>query len=232
MRVFKLILISSLFIFVCIPLRAMTVSIAETFTCSSQEECKRKCKERGGRWKKDKTGTTHGTCTKPSAISGFLDLRTIEQGEVISALKSGELLQENESGTQILGYVRTIDEIVEISADCKSWTEVPLYDLVSMQETLIGRGNCLGVEMPFVKVKLRSDAGYAGGAAISYKLRKIGRQGISLPTFGGGGLFLSDKVIEQCTDMYLECQIDECAGRGQWCADMCDFEFDFCISDR
>jgi hypothetical protein len=38
-----------------------------SFTCETQEECKRKCEQLGGRWKPDKTGTTHGSCTLTSA---------------------------------------------------------------------------------------------------------------------------------------------------------------------
>ena len=48
---------------------ALQISVSDTYTCSTNSECKRKCEERGGRWKRDKTGTTHGTCTLPSSIS-------------------------------------------------------------------------------------------------------------------------------------------------------------------
>lgn len=37
-----------------------------SFTCESQEECKRKCEDVGGRWRRDETGATHGTCTMTS----------------------------------------------------------------------------------------------------------------------------------------------------------------------
>ncbi|NNE13858.1 MAG: hypothetical protein HKN51_02700 [Saprospiraceae bacterium] len=44
----------------------INVQTTETFTCSSEPECKRKCEALGKKyiWKKDKTGTTFGTCTK------------------------------------------------------------------------------------------------------------------------------------------------------------------------
>ena len=44
----------------------ISVDTGVSFTCESQEECKRKCEELGGRWKRDETGTTHGTCTLTS----------------------------------------------------------------------------------------------------------------------------------------------------------------------
>jgi len=48
---------------------ALQVGLNDTFTCSSNAECKRKCEARGGRWKRDRTNTTHGTCTLPASIS-------------------------------------------------------------------------------------------------------------------------------------------------------------------
>jgi hypothetical protein len=44
----------------------IAVDTGISFTCESQEECKRKCEELGGRWKRDETGTTQGTCTLTS----------------------------------------------------------------------------------------------------------------------------------------------------------------------
>lgn len=48
---------------------ALQISVSDSYTCSSNSECKKKCEDRGGRWKKDKTGTTYGTCTISASIS-------------------------------------------------------------------------------------------------------------------------------------------------------------------
>lgn len=46
---------------------SMGVEMATTYTCSSNAECKRKCEGLGGRWKRDTTDTTFGTCTIPAS---------------------------------------------------------------------------------------------------------------------------------------------------------------------
>jgi hypothetical protein len=54
----------------------IAVDTGISFTCTSPEECKRKCEEHGGRWKKDPTGTTHGTCTLAPTRGGLGGLLT------------------------------------------------------------------------------------------------------------------------------------------------------------
>lgn len=52
------------------------IQVQTTFSCSNQDECKRKCEAIGGRWKKDQTGTTHGTCSLPknvNEVSGVIE---------------------------------------------------------------------------------------------------------------------------------------------------------------
>jgi len=53
----------------------MGVEFGTTFTCSSNSECKRKCEGLGGRWKRDTSGATFGTCTIPrSSLSELVNL--------------------------------------------------------------------------------------------------------------------------------------------------------------
>ena len=54
-----------------VAMAQISVDTGISFTCSSQEECKRKCEELGGRWKGTPDGATHGTCTlPPSSVGG------------------------------------------------------------------------------------------------------------------------------------------------------------------
>lgn len=74
--------------------QALTVNVTESFTCTSNSECKRKCEARGGRWKKDKTGTTHGTCSKPAArsLSDQIDAlqNQLKQAETAKTLRDAK----------------------------------------------------------------------------------------------------------------------------------------------
>lgn len=53
---------------------AMSVEMGTTFSCTSNDECKRKCEAIGGRWKRDASGSTYGTCTlPPSSLSELVN---------------------------------------------------------------------------------------------------------------------------------------------------------------
>jgi len=47
---------------------ALKTKYVDSYTCTNNADCKKKCEDRGGVWRRDKTGTTHGTCTVPSSI--------------------------------------------------------------------------------------------------------------------------------------------------------------------
>jgi putative hemolysin len=75
---------------------ALQIGVSDTYTCSSNSECKRKCEERGGRWKRDRTGTTYGTCTLPPSIS-IPDRIELLQKQLDRLIRQKRLIDEKQT---------------------------------------------------------------------------------------------------------------------------------------
>lgn len=232
MKIFSVCLSIGFFFAIPSTSAAAPIAVNETFSCKTQDECRRKCKDAGGRWKKDKTGTTLGTCNKPAARIRRDDLRVFDQSEVMSALQSDQLYSEDSSNTRLLGFVRAKGDFVEITSDCENWSRVSTNTIATMQETLVGKETCAGELLPFVRLDLNTADAFDGESTISYRIKKLGAQRFSIPTIDGGGLFVSDTILAHCADTWLDCQIDECSGQGKSCLDACEYEYDFCVADR
>ena len=71
-------------------IEAASISVSGTYTCSTNAECVRKCRERGGRWRRDTSGATLGTCTIPSSVAIGERLEML-QGEVQRAQRQQRL---------------------------------------------------------------------------------------------------------------------------------------------
>lgn len=160
-------------------------------------------------------------------------LRSFEGKGMVKALTSGELVSPKRSTVHVLGFARASDNSIELSSDCRTWTEYPLQDVNELTETLRGSGQCQGTELAFVRLTLKTGATVRGSDnLITYSMRRTGSRRIGIPGLLGGGLAVSDTVWEACVNQYLACQIEECAGKGEWCLKMCDYEFDWCVRSR
>lgn len=176
----------------------------------------------------------------------LVNLRTFDADKLAVALRNGDLVRGgvNENAevvsTQILAVVRTSQgsekNYIELSdRDCKTWSKFPLENVLSATETLVPSVSCGGEKYPYMRLVLRNGEQYTGNdkddpavITISFTKSTIRKPQLVF----GGSLGVSDTIIDHCTDVYLGCQLDECAGSGQWCLDMCEAEFDFCVADR
>ena len=64
---------------------AMSVELGTTISCDSQATCKTKCEAIGGTWKRDTTGSTHGTCSlRQQALA---ELVSFSKGQLVNEKK-------------------------------------------------------------------------------------------------------------------------------------------------